>query len=52
MTLCVMCKKEFELKDVDFLGRCTPCFKLYLDMEKKPKIGVPFVPNYHGGYRG
>lgn len=49
MKQCVMCKQDFEEKDLDFLGRCTPCFKQYLDMEKKPNVGVPFVPIYHGG---
>ncbi len=51
---CVMCKGEFELKDLDFLGRCDKCFHDYMTMtddEKKnlkSKLGVPFVPIYNG----
>jgi hypothetical protein len=51
MAPCVMCKKEFEAKDLDFLGRCEPCFRIYMaipDTEKKPHVGVPFVPIYNG----
>jgi DNA-directed RNA polymerase subunit RPC12/RpoP len=48
MKPCVMCKKEFAEAQLDFLGRCTPCFKLYLDMKVKPNLGVPFVPIYNG----
>lgn len=49
---CVMCPGEFETKDLDFLGRCTPCFSRYMQMteeEKKDikgKLGVPFTPGY------
>lgn len=49
MKPCVMCKQEFEEKDLDFLGRCLKCFKDYLDMDNKPHVGVPFVPIYHKG---
>ena len=51
MTPCVMCKKEFEKTQLDFLGRCDGCFKLYMNMpdDEKPKLGVPFVPIYNGG---
>lgn len=48
---CVMCKKEFDEKELDFLGRCEPCFRVYMaipDNEKKPHVGVPFVPIYNG----
>jgi hypothetical protein len=47
-----MCKVEFEDKDLDFLGRCTPCFHKFMRMtddEKKDikgKLGVPFTPGY------
>lgn len=49
MKACIMCKGEFEEKDLDFLGRCEPCFRAYLKMENKPNVGVPYVPIYHGG---
>lgn len=45
---CCMCHKQFEEKDLDFLERCEPCFKEYLTMDKKPNVGVPFVPIYNG----
>lgn len=54
MILCVICHKEFEKEDVDFLGRCTPCFHFYMsltDEEKeklKGQLGVPFSPIYNG----
>lgn len=50
MTPCVMCTKEFEKKDLDFLGRCDDCFKLFMTMpeDKRPKLGVPYVPIYNG----
>lgn len=46
MKPCCMCKKEFEEKDLDFLGRCEPCFRTYLHMKdsSKPHLGVPFTP--------
>lgn len=47
--MCVMCKENFRKEDLDFLERCEPCFRLYLDMEDKPHVGVPFVPIYNGG---
>jgi DNA-directed RNA polymerase subunit RPC12/RpoP len=48
---CVMCGKEFEEKDLDFLGRCEPCFKKFMETpeDKRPKIGIPFSPIYNGG---
>ena len=50
MKPCVMCKAEFEEKDLDFLGRCDKCFRLYMDTpdSERPKLGVPFVPIYNG----
>ena len=48
---CCMCQKECAKVDLDFLGRCEPCFRAYLaipDTEKKPHVGVPFVPIYNG----
>lgn len=46
---CIMCKEEFEEKDLDFVGRCEPCFKKYMqipDTEKKPNLGIPNMPGY------
>lgn len=48
MKECVMCHKPFEEKDLDFLGRCTPCFHEYVQADKKPKLCIPFVPIYNG----
>jgi hypothetical protein len=50
MKPCVMCKGEFEAKDLDFLGRCDKCFHEYMLLpdDKKPNLGVPFVPIYNG----
>ena len=50
MKPCVMCKVEFEEKDLDFLGRCDKCFRLSMDTpdSERPKLGVPFVPIYNG----
>jgi len=50
MKPCVMCKAEFEEKDLDFLGRCDKCFHEYMLLpdDKKPNLGVPFVPIYNG----
>lgn len=50
MKPCVMCKQDFEDKDLDFLGRCTPCFHKYMTMpeDERPNIGVPFSPIYNG----
>lgn len=50
MKPCIMCKKNFEEKDLDFLGRCDECFKIYMQLpdDQKPKFGVPFVPIYNG----
>lgn len=44
MKPCVMCKAEFDDDNLDFLGRCTPCFRAYLDMDKKPNLGIPYTP--------
>ena len=49
MKQCIMCKGMFPPAALDFLGRCEPCFRKYMDMEKKPNVGVPFVPIYNGG---
>jgi hypothetical protein len=51
MKPCVMCCKEFEKKDLDFLGRCDVCFKVYMTMpeDQRPKLNIPFVPIYNGG---
>ena len=50
MKECVMCHVEFEEKDLDFLGRCEPCFKKYMTMpeDERPKIGTPYTPIYNG----
>lgn len=47
---CVMCKVEFEEKDLDFLGRCEPCFHKYMTMpeDERPKMDIPYVPIYNG----
>ena len=44
--ICVMCKQYFAEADLDFLGRCTPCFHKYMEMkdEDKPNLGVPYTP--------
>lgn len=45
MTICVMCKKD--VADTDFAGRCTDCFRAYMqlsDKEDKPDLGIPFTP--------
>jgi hypothetical protein len=46
MKPCIMCHKEFEEKDLDFIGRCEPCFRAYLDIPSwdKPDLGIPFTP--------
>jgi hypothetical protein len=51
MKECVLCHKMFEEKDLDFLGRCEPCFKDWMNTpeDQRPKIGKPFVPIYNGG---
>lgn len=46
--LCCMCHVLFNSNELDFLERCEPCFKNYLNMDKKPNVGVPFVPIYNG----
>lgn len=50
MIPCVMCKAEFKKEDLDFLGRCDVCFRLYMTMpeQDRPKLGVPYVPIYNG----
>lgn len=54
MKTCVMCGKEFEEKDLDFVGRCIigepSCFTKFMTMpeDQKPKVGVPFTPIYNG----
>ena len=46
MIQCVMCHKEFEKVDLDWCGRCEPCFRKYLSLKdsEKPDMGVPFTP--------
>lgn len=46
MKPCVMCNKEFEEKQLDFLGRCDDCFRKFMDMpeDQRPKLGIPFTP--------
>lgn len=42
---CVMCKQEFNEKELDWCGRCEACFRKYMsipDGEKKPNMGVPW----------
>jgi hypothetical protein len=39
-----MCQKEFDADQLDFIGRCTECFRNYLFMEEKPHLGIPFTP--------
>ena len=48
---CVMCNEAFTKDEMDFLGRCFPCFHKYMTMpeSERPKIGKPFVPIYNGG---
>lgn len=48
---CVMCGEAFLKDDMDFLGRCIPCFHKYMTMPEieRPKLSKPFVPIYHGG---
>lgn len=54
MKPCVMCGKDFDPKDLDFVGRCTAgddnCFKKYMALPdgEKPNIGTPFSPIYNG----
>lgn len=50
MKQCVMCLKEFKAEELDFLGRCDTCFRLFMDTpeDQRPKIGVPYVPIYNG----
>ena len=54
MKPCVMCGREFEEKDLDFLGRCIAgednCFKKFMTLpaDQRPHIGVPFTPIYNG----
>lgn len=46
MKKCVMCNKEFEEKELDFAGRCEPCFKAYVTAPDhlKPKLNLPYSP--------
>jgi len=42
---CVMCRKEFDEKVLDWCGRCEPCFRAYValkDTDKKPNMGIPW----------
>lgn len=50
MIPCVLCKKEFNKADLDFLERCDACFHTWMITPEadRPKIGVPFVPIYNG----
>lgn len=50
MKPCVMCKKDFEAKDLDFLERCDECFKKFMTTpeSERPKLGVPYSPIYNG----
>ena len=50
---CLMCKKEFDAAELDFVGRCEPCFKLYMELpdDKRPELGVPFTPAYNSDKR-
>lgn len=43
---CIMCAAEFDEAALDYIGRCTPCFKKYMQMSdsEKPSLGVPFTP--------
>lgn len=45
-----MCHLPFEEKDLDFLGRCEKCFRIYMDTpeDKRSHLGVPFTPIYNG----
>jgi hypothetical protein len=47
---CVMCKNEFEVKDLDFLERCEQCFKIWMTTpeDERVKLGVPYTPIYNG----
>jgi hypothetical protein len=50
MKKCCMCKKEFPAEELDFLERCEPCFRKYMDTpdDERPDVGVPYVPIYNG----
>jgi len=50
MKPCVLCKKDFNEADLDFLGRCEPCFHLWMETpeDQRAKLSVPFVPIYNG----
>lgn len=43
---CVMCHEEFGVADLDFLGRCMVCFRVYVTtpVEDRPHLGVPYTP--------
>lgn len=43
---CVMCSEYYPEAELDFVGRCTKCFKKYLTMpeQDKPSLGIPFTP--------
>lgn len=50
MKKCCLCGKEFKAEELDFLERCEPCFKNWMNTpeDQRPKMGVPFVPIYNG----
>lgn len=50
MKKCCMCKKDFPADQLDFLERCEPCFRKFMDTpeDERPDVGVPYVPIYNG----
>lgn len=50
MKQCVLCKQDFEDKELDFLERCEPCFKTWMTTpeDERQKIGTPYSPIYNG----
>jgi hypothetical protein len=47
MKNCIMCNQLFEEKDLDWIGRCEPCFRKYMllkDTDLKPDLGIPYTP--------
>jgi hypothetical protein len=51
MKPCIMCHVEFNERDLDFLGRCEPCFHKWMETpeDQRVKMSVPYVPIYNGG---
>lgn len=45
-----MCHEKFPAAELDFLGRCDGCFRIFMDTpeSERPKLGVPYSPIYNG----